>query len=140
MKVGTMLKDVLRSFFRKPITEKYPFEKRVTPERTRGMLHWNPEACTGCGLCAKDCPADAIEVITLDRKAKQFVLRYHVDRCTFCSQCVQSCRFNCLQMSNQEWELAATSKEAFTVTYGKDEDVDKFLEKIGRPNAAPAAS
>ena len=130
MKIVTMLRDVLRSLWQRPFTEKYPFEKRPSPERLRGQLHFSPEACTGCCLCVKECPADAIKLITLDRKAKRFVLRYHLDRCTYCAQCVQNCRFACLTMSPEEWELAATTKEPFTIYYGEDADVATVLGKL----------
>ncbi len=131
-----MLGDVLRSLFKRPATELYPFERHAAPERLRGKLTWNPEKCTGCALCNKDCPSNAIELITLDKKAKRFVLRYHMDRCTYCAQCVQNCRFECMGMSNEQWELAALSKEPFTVYYGKDEDVRAVLEKLGGASAA----
>ena len=130
-----MLVDVWRSLWQRPFTQKYPFEKEPTPERLRGQLHFNPERCTGCCLCVKECPADAIELITLDKKAKRFVLRYDIDRCTFCAQCVQNCRFGCLEMSSAEWELAATSKEAFTVYYGEETDVSTFLEGRAETNS-----
>ena len=92
MKLTTMWKDALSSLFKPAATQRYPFVRREAPEHLRGQLHWDPSACTGCGLCAKDCPADALEVIVLDKKAKRFVMHYHVDRCTFCAQCVSSCR------------------------------------------------
>jgi formate hydrogenlyase subunit 6/NADH:ubiquinone oxidoreductase subunit I len=126
-RVAAMLNDVLTSLFKRPVTEKYPFEKLPTPDRLRGKLTWNPEKCTGCALCNKDCPSDAIELITIDKKAKRFVMKYHVDRCTYCAQCVQNCRFECLNMSPEQWELAALTKEPFTVYYGKEEDVQTFL-------------
>ena len=129
-RVGAMLGDVTRSLFKRPVTEKYPFERRAAPERLRGKLYYDPEKCTGCGLCNKDCPSNAIELITLDKKAKRFVLKYHMDRCTYCAQCVQNCRFECLGMSPDQWELAALSKEPFTVYYGKDEDVQAVLAKF----------
>lgn len=106
---------------------------------TRGKLNWDPENCTGCGLCGKDCPADAIELIVLDRKEKRFVMRYHVDRCTFCGQCVHSCRFNCLELSPTEWELAATTKESFTQLLGQEKEIAEFLEDSAEPDAEPAA-
>ena len=128
MKIVTMLKDVLSSLWQKPVTERYPFARRPTPERLRGQLHYDPEKCTGCCLCQKECPADALELITLDKKAKRFVLRYHVDRCTYCAQCVQNCRFGCLEMAPEEWELAATTKEPFTIYYGAESDVTAVLD------------
>lgn len=130
MRIGTMLGDVLRSLWQRPVTERYPFERREAPTRLRGKLHWDPDKCTGCGLCGKECPSNAVEVITLDKKNKRFVMRYHVDRCTFCAQCVQNCRFDCIEMSHQDWELAAGNKEAFTVYYGKDEELEAFLAAV----------
>jgi formate hydrogenlyase subunit 6/NADH:ubiquinone oxidoreductase subunit I len=127
MKLGSMLGDIVRSFFKKPITETYPLNKLAAPSRLRGELIYHPDKCTGCQLCVKDCPSKAIELITIDKATKHFVMRYHVDRCTFCAQCVQNCRFNCLEMSNEQWELAALNKEAFTVNYGREEDLAKLL-------------
>lgn len=128
MKITTMLRDILLSLFRKPVTELYPAQRQPTPERLRGKLRWDPEKCTGCCLCVKDCPCDALELITIDKANKRFVMRYDVGRCTFCAQCVQNCRFNCLEMSNEDWELAATDKAPFTVYYGREEDVQSILD------------
>ena len=137
MKIVTMLKDVWRSLWQRPFTEQYPFEKRPAPERLRGQLHYDPENCTGCCLCSMECPAKALELITLDKKEKRFVMRYHADRCTFCAQCVQNCRFACLEMSPNEWELAATSKEPFTIYYGDEADVAQVLGRCIEPNPEP---
>lgn len=129
MRIGSMLSDVLRGFFRKPVTQLYPFEKTSAPEAFRGKLVWDPTKCTGCQLCVKDCPSNALELITIDRAAKRFVLRYNSDRCTYCAQCVVNCRFKCIEMSDQQWELASLTKEPFTIHYGREEDVASFLEK-----------
>lgn len=135
MKIGTMLGDVFRSLFHRPATEMYPTERHAAPERFRGKLVWDSSKCSGCQLCIKDCPSEAIELIVLDKVNKKFVLRYHQDRCTYCAQCVVSCRFACLEMSNDLWELAAVKKEPFEVYYGKDEDVAFLMEKIARDNS-----
>jgi formate hydrogenlyase subunit 6/NADH:ubiquinone oxidoreductase subunit I len=138
MTIGSMLGDILKSFFKKPITEKYPFVKTTAPANLRGKLVWNPEKCSGCMLCIKDCPSDAIELITIDKVNKKFVMRYNIDRCTFCAQCVVNCRFNCIDMSEEQWELASTSKEPFEVYYGRDEDIQFLLEKAARGDTEPA--
>lgn len=137
MKIGSMFKDLLISFFKKPITELYPFERPHVAERFRGKLFYDPAKCTGCNLCSKDCPSDALEIIILDRAAKKFVARYHMDRCTYCGQCIQSCKFKCMGMSNEDWELAALNKESFEVLYGKDEDIATLLAKFSGNKVEP---
>ncbi len=135
MAIGVLLSDLLKSLFSKPATQNYPFTKTNAPERLRGKLVYEPEKCSGCMLCVKDCPSDAIELITVDKANKRFVMRYHPDRCVYCSQCVQNCRFKCLGMSNTEWEMASSSKEAFEVYYGREEDIATLLERAARPGS-----
>ena len=81
----------------------------------------------------KDCPADALELLVVDKAAKRFVLRYHADRCTYCAQCVESCRFNCLGMSSEDWELASLNKEPFSVYYGREEDIQAIMARFAEP-------
>lgn len=132
MTIGSMFGDIIKSFFKKPITEKYPFVKKDAPENLRGKLIWDPEKCTGCQLCIKDCPSNGIELLVVDKVNKKFVMRYNIDRCTFCAQCVQSCRFGCIEMSDEMWELASIKKEPFEVFYGKDEDIQFLLENAAK--------
>ena len=109
----------------------------MTTDRFRGKLTFDPSNCNGCNLCAKDCPAQALEVVIIDRAAKRFVAHYNVDRCVYCSQCVQSCRFKCIALSKDDWELAALTKEPFIVNYGKEEDIAVFLERLAAPKTEP---
>lgn len=134
--IGSMLGDVLHSFFTKPVTRRYPFDRREAPENFRGKLIWDLSNCTGCQLCIKDCPANAIELIVVERASKRFIMKYHADRCTFCSQCVVNCRFKCLNLSSTEWELGALTREPFTVYYGRDVEVEAYLaEHEGKEEA-----
>ena len=133
---GTMFSDISASLFRRPATEQYPLKRNEAPLNLRGMLHLKMEACTGCGLCVMDCPADAIQVIMLDRKTKRFVMNYHVDRCTFCGQCMESCNHGALSMASDEWELASLNKTPFLIHFGKASDVEQTL--AGTPEGEPA--
>jgi formate hydrogenlyase subunit 6/NADH:ubiquinone oxidoreductase subunit I len=138
VKIGLMFRDISTSLFQRPITEKYPFERKEAPTRLRGKLKWNLESCTGCGLCGLDCPANAIQVHILDRKEKRFILEYHADRCTFCAQCVHSCRQGCIQLSSTDWELAALDGSAFRFLFGVKANVEEFL--AGDASADPGTS
>ncbi|HTX78092.1 MAG TPA: 4Fe-4S binding protein [Longilinea sp.] len=134
MKIGSMFSNVFGSLFKKPVTQLYPFVAQTPPPaRFRGMVLSDMSKCTGCMMCVKDCPAEALEVFTIDKAARRFVMLYHVDRCTFCEQCVISCHFNVLSMSNQKWELASTQKEAFAVYYGQDADIASLVERAAHP-------
>jgi formate hydrogenlyase subunit 6/NADH:ubiquinone oxidoreductase subunit I len=140
MTIGAMLGNIVESLFKRPATEKYPFERYAAPEKLRGQLVWDPEKCSGCQLCIKDCPSNAIELVVLDKVNKRFVMRYHADRCTFCAQCVVTCRFKCLHMSNSVWELAECTTSPFLIYYGKDEDVQFLLDRIAQAESEPTCS
>jgi formate hydrogenlyase subunit 6/NADH:ubiquinone oxidoreductase subunit I len=134
-----MFPDVSKALVRHSATEKYPFERQAVPDHLRSFLKWNPATCTGCGLCATDCPAGAIHVTVLDRKAKRFVFAYHVDQCIFCGQCVQTCRQDSLVMVNDQWELAALNKDSFVQYSGDPADVKTVLAgESASPESEPA--
>jgi formate hydrogenlyase subunit 6/NADH:ubiquinone oxidoreductase subunit I len=134
-----MFGDLARAFFQRPVTERYPFVRRLPPERLRGRLRWQQARCTGCAMCVRDCPAFALEMFVIDKAKKRFVMRYHIDRCTFCAQCVVSCNFNALELPADEWELAAPGREAFRSTYGEEEDVAAVLARESAPDAGSPA-
>ena len=48
----------------------------------------NSETCTGCTLCAKSCPVDAI---IGDRKQPHVIVQ---DKCVKCGKCITSCTFD----------------------------------------------
>lgn len=136
MKIGTMFGDVMRSIFRRPATRNYPKEREDAPERLRGRLTFDAEKCVGCCLCSKECPANAIEIITIDKSAKRFIMRYHADRCIYCGQCVIGCRQGCIAMDDQQWELAARTRAPFDVYYGEEVDVEQFMARLAAGGAA----
>jgi formate hydrogenlyase subunit 6/NADH:ubiquinone oxidoreductase subunit I len=137
MKIGTMLTDVLKSFFAKSATQLYPAERIEPPKRYRGALDYDPKLCTGCSLCVKDCPSNAIELVIIDRAAKRYVLKYHMDRCVYCGQCVVNCKVKCMGMTREDWEHAKLKKD-FTVYHGKEEDVAPYLAGASAPVDHPA--
>jgi formate hydrogenlyase subunit 6/NADH:ubiquinone oxidoreductase subunit I len=130
MKLATMLQDVLPSLFRAPITERYPFQRREAPERLRSLLRWERETCTGCGMCATDCPSQAIDLVVFDKKSKSIVFGVHVDRCTFCGQCAFSCKQGSLTFTQDRWELATLERGNLMLQFGEPRDVQDVLAGI----------
>ena len=46
----------------------------------------NSEKCTGCGICVKDCPGNALTL-----KDKNQKIEFNKDKCIGCGECVASC-------------------------------------------------
>ena len=109
--ISPMIKELLSQLFRKPATSKYPFVKAEVPEGFRGKQVYNPNLCISCGLCSRDCPAKAIEMVEVEGKRRPL---FHLDLCVFCYQCAESCPRNAIK-SSELFELAAIDKSTLVV-------------------------
>lgn len=101
-----MIKEVLSQIFAKPATEKYPLVKAEVPDNFRGRQVFDIDLCVSCGLCARDCPSKAIEMVEVNGKRRPL---FHLDLCIFCYQCAESCPRNAIQ-SSVFYELASINK------------------------------
>ncbi len=68
------------------------------------------ENCTGCGICVKKCPVDAI-ILTTDA-ADRKIAQIDYDRCFGCGVCARNCNKDAIQMNRRE-DLMHTPKDAF---------------------------
>jgi len=91
MKIAAFLPELLRHLFKKPATVDYPFKKLEVPKDFRGTPYLNPDMCIACRACERDCPAEAIEITSVNEAEKRFRMVIHNDRCIHCAQCVDSC-------------------------------------------------
>ncbi len=109
--IPSMLKDVLSNAFRKPATVKYPFERLQPPAGFRGkhVVYW--DKCIGCGVCARDCPAFAIELVEYKGRKLPII---DLSKCIFCYQCADSCPRGVIDMS-PVFELATWKKEELLI-------------------------
>ena len=109
--VSPMIKEVFSHLFKKPATSKYPFVKAEVPEGFRGKQVFDINLCISCGLCSRDCPAKAIEMVDVDGKRRPL---FHLDLCIFCYQCAEGCPRNAIK-SSEVFELSSTNKSDLVV-------------------------
>jgi formate hydrogenlyase subunit 6/NADH:ubiquinone oxidoreductase subunit I len=124
LKIGTMVcmpkkphipaiaKKVVEQAFGKPATEKYPFVKPQLADNFRGQPVFDFSSCIGCGLCSRDCPAKAIEIVTVDGKKRP---QLNLSKCVFCYQCAESCPKKAIK-NTCNYELATTDKSTLVKT------------------------
>jgi NADH:ubiquinone oxidoreductase subunit F (NADH-binding)/(2Fe-2S) ferredoxin/Pyruvate/2-oxoacid:ferredoxin oxidoreductase delta subunit len=69
--------------------EAHIYEKRCPATVCRGLITYeiDPEVCTGCMVCARDCPTGAIA----GEKGQPHVI--NPELCTRCGLCMQVCKF-----------------------------------------------
>jgi formate hydrogenlyase subunit 6/NADH:ubiquinone oxidoreductase subunit I len=124
LRLSPMLKEVVSQMLRKPDTRKYPEVRPNIPEGFRGRQVFDLDLCISCGLCARDCPAKAIEMVDVEGKQRPL---FHLDRCVFCYQCAESCPRNAIKTSGF-FELASTSKQDLVVR--PDAAIQKRSENV----------
>jgi NADH-quinone oxidoreductase subunit I len=115
----------MKQVFRPKFTRQYPEERWNPPPSFRGrpvlVEEDGVERCVACGLCARVCPALAIEVQGAESplEKERYPVRFEINmlRCIFCGFCEEACPEEAIVMSD-EYELVFTDTE--TAIYGKD--------------------
>ena len=108
LRVPQIFERTLSNFFNKPATSMYPFVKPQLPDNFRGQPLFDIRLCVGCGLCGKECPSRAIEMVEVDGKNRP---QFRLDKCIFCYQCADTCRKKAIK-SSTFYELAAMNKSS----------------------------
>jgi len=62
-----------------------------------GKLELDHSQCTACGLCALDCPTEALTFVSDEGSYR---LLFHHQACIGCGQCIKSCPEKCLRLEN----------------------------------------
>jgi len=113
-RLGAMFHYVLGSLFVKPATIGYPFQKFVMPKDFRGQPKFISEKCTGCRLCIRDCPAQAIAITKVGEK--RFEATLDLGRCVYCGQCAETCPRKAVEITT-EFELARIDRGTLKVVF-----------------------
>ena len=95
----SIISAILNAFFRPSETVDYPKGPLSLAEKFRGAIVFDTEKCIGCGLCVRNCPADALH---MDKKSRdEYKLIYYPARCAYCGQCEDNCRHGAIYHSNK---------------------------------------
>jgi formate hydrogenlyase subunit 6/NADH:ubiquinone oxidoreductase subunit I len=109
--MSTFLKVILRNILKGPSTIKYPFEDSPAPERLRGMIKHNPDACAACHMCEFVCAGGAIKIQESDdKKGLNFVVWHN--SCTFCGLCEHYCPTKAIHLTN-DYHTAHLQKDKY---------------------------
>ena len=119
------LRITLTQVFKPKFTRQYPEEKWNPPASFRGrpvlVEEKGIERCVACGLCARVCPALAIEVQASESEywKERYPVKFEINmlRCIFCGFCEEVCPEEAIVMS-KEYELTFTAQE--DAIFGKD--------------------
>jgi len=111
-RLPALIKDMGSCFFKKPFTQEYPFVKVQAPQGYRGRQIFNPEKCISCGLCERECPAEAIQLVQVSGKRMP---KFFLDRCIFCYLCAEGCPREAIKLST-DFEMSTTDTKDLLVT------------------------
>ena len=129
----------LKQVFRPKFTREYPEEKWTPPSAFRGrpVLVQNKngvERCVACNLCARVCPALAIEIQASETELEKerYPVKFEINmlRCIFCGFCEEVCPEEAIVMSD-EYILTFESQEESI--FGKDKlmmSVDRLQKRL----------
>ena len=146
------MKVTMRHMLEPPVTMHYPDEKWAMPDRFRGLIKVDMDACIVCDLCMKACPVKCITIEWERQEGKtgKTATRFEVDyqKCLYCGLCTPPCPTDAIWHSH-EYENASYTRDPqiidwvlpeYKVTNPKAKPMKKKAPPKPKPKPATAAA
>ena len=129
MLIGEMMKmklsiisEVFKNIFKRPMTVLFPKERIEIPERNRGEHNFEIDTCISCGSCAKICPNKAIKMVEAPPEFKEKYPKTYpqvdLGKCCFCALCEDICPKGSLTLTTYVF-LATFDKDTYSTSKRK---------------------
>ncbi len=106
-----VLKMLWRNVQKGPVTEPFPPDESLTPERLRARVEVNAALCVGCGTCMHVCVAGAINLARKE-DGSGFEITVWRNTCCLCGQCRHYCPTKAITLSNN-WHNTHRNSEKY---------------------------
>lgn len=93
------LKILITNLMKGPSTDLYPFTETFHPEKLRGKIKFDEQACVLCETCVHVCAGGAIKIKEREDKSGQDILIWH-NSCAFCGLCEHYCPTKAIVLTN----------------------------------------
>ncbi len=135
-------------------TLRYPHVKLPLPDNSRNQLHVEIDDCIVCDLCAKICPVDCIDIISIkateeigktsDGTTKRlYAAKFDIDmaKCMFCGLCTIVCPTECIIMTD-EYDVTLNNVEAMNYHFSTmtEEEAEISRQKLAKAEAEKKAA
>ena len=91
------LKEAVSNLFSKSSCDMYPFVPAEAAPNYRGRIAFHADKCIGCGMCARNCPANAIAPTDYTAPGKKKpAMAIDSTKCVKCGACISTCKFGAI--------------------------------------------
>jgi len=85
------------------------------------MINVSKNKCVGCGICATDCPVEAISV-------KDAVAAIDQDKCISCRLCLENCPLNAIREITEEFLIAIGTDDSKKIKSGGHFGMSEYFQ------------
>jgi formate hydrogenlyase subunit 6/NADH:ubiquinone oxidoreductase subunit I len=133
------IKEAVKSIFKSPVTNMYPYSQPVVPKDYRGKILFNADLCVGCGMCMRVCsPSSITKSVKTNEDTQDITMTFDMSSCTFCGMCADFCGKKAIGFSPEYSMLALSGDKSALIVEGTF--TKKLPPKPAPKPVAPAAN